>query len=271
MFEKHFELASFAQSMVGGSLDDKKIKVLKTIENNKNIIVVTHKHFDTEYLVALTVLLMGMLNPGMRIGVFSSSFRRPRIVFEHIDKIVSNNFILQSCSTGQPVITNDMCSFSFNQTGIGQSFIRSFSVNDISRLHGQRFHRIFIVDACYLPEDVFNEVIRPMTASSVDPIEAARREQFKSSVIDNSDLSPRTKTLVLEELDNKDYNLGRIILFTQAHYKHNWVYNLMNSGRYATISVPASDGCVYVGKHNRQEIQFRMEHFCEWVEYKEEK
>jgi hypothetical protein len=245
-------------------------------------------------MAATMAILQAWLYPGRRVGCLSASFRQAKQIFEEIDKIWNRSPLLQQCTTRHPIISNDTCRLDFYAvSGFEPSTIRALPLADGSKIRGARFHLVIIDECVHVPEDVFNMVIRPMAATTQDPVFAMRIEKEKDK-IRSRNLSFEEEQKAIRDLE-QFVGANQIIMLTSGYYSFNYVYNLYCKysnrmhGRfeyeeeetteaedpedYATFQIPykaiprgfLDPKSLRDARRDMSAIQFRMEYEAAWI------
>lgn len=273
MFSEKFDVRSFCRDVLGVDLVDPQVEALDNVRKNKKSITVGCRGFGKDMLIALTVLSAAMTNPDTKIGVFSSSFRFSRGVFQEINKIYKKSSLLPYCTKSQPVLGNNQCNLVFNNG----SSVQSFPVDDGSHLKGYRCNILLVNEACHMPEDVFNIVLRPLVCYNKDPMKLMEAEMLKQ-VTEKTDLmSEQVKRLALNDIIThlqKEERKSKVALFTTANYTDNWVYHLINSGEYATrmfsyVDLPLAfidRAGIGQARRDMSKEMFAMEYDSKWID-----
>jgi len=269
--------------------------VANRIWNARSSITVACRGFGKTRLAATLAILKAWMIPGRRVGCLSASFRQSKQIFEEIERIWHQSPLLQQSTTRPPVIGNDSCKLDFkNLPGQDRSTIRALPLADGSKIRGQRFHTIFCDETPHIPADVFSTVIRPMGATSLNPMKNVRI-QLEKDRIAALGLPKAEEQGRLEELDHL-MGQNQIAMFTSGYYAFNYVFKLYqiyskrmhgifedvpeieaegfdNPMDYATFQIPY--GAIPKGfldqrslKQARTEmspLHFRMEYEAAWI------
>jgi hypothetical protein len=283
------DLGALCRTVLNVDLMPPQEDVVKTAWDKSRGLVVTYPGWGKSFTIAAYALLSAWAWPGKRVACFSPSWRQSRIIFDHMVTIIKNSPVLMT-SIRNYNIENDRWDITFHGTHNREdqifSNIRSFSLDGSCGRYfkGYRCHVLLVDNAINLPEEIFNTVLRPITATNWDPMIAAQYVSDKEK-IDSLSLFPGTrKAKLLEELKNiQDMHrpLGQTLLFTGSYYKHNYVYKLYQRyladiehafvKTYAWYQAPlgALDlRLIMDAKKDMPEEMFKILYECEWPEGK---
>jgi intein/homing endonuclease len=92
-----------------------------------------------------------------------------QLVFDYITTIYNKSEILQNITNKPPTKATSSCLFT-----IGDSYIKAIPLGDGSGVRGERATNILVDEYPFVPEDVFQTVIRGFAAVSGDPVQRVR-------------------------------------------------------------------------------------------------
>ena len=268
--------------------------ILSKVWRARNSIIIACRGFGKTRIAATIAILQAWFYPGRRIGCLSASFRQAKQIFEEIGKIWDRSPLLKQCTTRHPVISNDTCRLDFHAIpGFDPSTIRALPLADGSKIRGARFHSVIVDEAPFVPESVFQLVIRPMAATHQDPVHAMRIEREKD-LIRAQGLPSKVELERIKELETF-VGANQIIMLGSGYYSFNYVYNLYckysermhgrfeyakgetveseNPEDYATFQVPhqaipkgfLDPMGLRDARRDMSSLQFRMEYEAAWI------
>ena len=270
--------------------------VMNRIWSSRNAITVACRGFGKTYLIAVLALLVGMLNPGRRIGTLSASFRQSKLVFEEIRSIWESSPILQACTERMPVLANDSCRLEFKPVaGHKRSTIVALPLASGDKIRGSRFHVVCGDELCQIPETVYNTVIRPFGSTSQEPTKQVRIHKEMEKIRKSEKYTDDEKRRLLEAMGSSTLE-NQLLGFTSGYYAHNWVYGLYqkysnrmhgiqnlnddlgegytdNPADYATFQIPwkalppkfLSEKGLRDARRDMNSIMFAMEYCAAWI------
>lgn len=152
---------------------------LKVAWEKPNVIQVWTRGGGKTWFDAMYAALSAMLFPNEKVGLFSASFRQAKFIWAELEKMYQNSPILQEFAIKRPMAPPDKCYLHLKNGSI----IDALPLGDGQKIRGARYFRIVGDEAAQIPDDVLDIVIRGMTATSKNPVEAAHRMQKQRELI----------------------------------------------------------------------------------------
>lgn len=153
---------------------------------------------------------------------FSNGFisHNSKMVFDEVEQRYIKAPILREATTKKPTTGADRCYLNFrgveNRPG---SIIQAVPLGDGSKIRGLRGHLIVTDEFAQVPEEIFDMVIRPMGATTTNPMEKVRRlERLKDN------LEAGFITMEEYEAELSDQAANKIICTSSAYYTFNHMY-----------------------------------------------
>jgi hypothetical protein len=169
------------------------------------------------FILSVIACLRGLLYPGDRIGILSSSFRQAKNTFMEVKRRWEGSSILREATAKRPTFGSDRCYLEFRKPENGNSgLIEALPIgNDGSKIRGSRYFCLLIDEFAFLDETIIDMVIRPMAATAANPMERVKRlariKKLKEMGVENLDF--------LEE-----DGVNKIIAVSSAFYTFNHMY-----------------------------------------------
>lgn len=234
-------------------------------------IVVASRGLGKTFLLGLLSALSCMLYPGYRVGLIAPVFRQSKLVFAEVEKLYTRSPILREATEKRPVRGSDTCYLRFKSVhGISPSYIEALPLGDGSKIRGSRFYLVVIDELAQVPDKILDMVIRPMAATTLEPMENVRRIERQRKLVE----------LGLATVDDfEDATVNKMIMTSSGFYKFNHMWRRMkdywrqmneygDQSQYAVWQVPHWDlpeG--FLDKNNIEEAkrvmsdaEFRMEY-----------
>jgi len=207
-----------AEELFGIRMPAAQRKVLYGIWNSLFSITVASRGFGKTMIAAVVAVLRSLLYPGTRVGLVSSSFRQAKIAFNEVEKLYERSSLFREATVKPPTRASDSCYVRFKSAGSKPySWIEALPLADGSRIRGSRFHLVLADECVHIPENIFNTVIRPFGATSVDPMENVERLKRVE----------RLKELGLyDPVSDEGVSSNQIASFTSGYFTFNYFYRL---------------------------------------------
>ena len=189
------------------------------------IIIIATRGAGKTYLQAVFAALTAMLYPGHRIGFVSASFRQAKFMFQELERLYDRCPILREACAKEPVHGSDSFYLSFkNPAGYQKpgSHIEAVPLGKGDKIRGARFHTICADEMGSIPSDIFKMVIKPMAATTADPMFNVRRKQREDRLLAEGLITDDERTA------NSD---NRIIMTSSGNFKFNHLYTIYKEYR----------------------------------------
>lgn len=171
------------------------------------------------FLLGVLAALSSLLYPGYRVGLIAPVFRQSKMIFSEVEKLYSKSSILKEATEKRPTRGSDTCYLKFKSVGgYNGSFIEALPLGDGGKIRGSRFYLILIDELAQVPDKVLDMVVRPMGATTLEPMENVRRLQQQRKLID--------KGLATED-DFEDNSVNKMVMASSGYYKFNHMWRRM--------------------------------------------
>lgn len=160
---------------------------------------------------AMYALLRAMCYPNEKVGIFSASFRQAKFVWAEIEKMYSNSAIVKECCYKRPMSPPDKCYLQLKNGSI----IEALPLGDGQKIRGARYFDIVTDEVAQIPEDIFDIVIRGMTATSKDPMAEVKKLKAQQELL-------KLGLITEEQLYTPTAN--KILMTSTAFYRFNHLW-----------------------------------------------
>jgi len=144
-----------------------------------------------------------------------------------------------------------------------------------TKIRGSRFFTIVCDEFPHIPADIFNSVIRPMGATTSDPMERVRRVEQHKELLERG-------LITQEQIDEETASTNQIVITSSGYFTFNHMYNLYcayklemlrNNEKYAVFRVPywhLPEGFldmdnVQAAKREMSSLEFRIEYEAAFI------
>lgn len=173
------------------------------------------------FLLAVVAVLSCMLYPSYRVGLIGPVFRQAKNIFGEVERLYQRSSIFRDCTEKKPTRGSDTCYVRFKGTEAPGSHIEALPLGtDGSKIRGSRFFTICADEFAQIPESIFNTVIKPMAATTRDPMENVEKIQRQEELI-------RRGVLTADDID--DSSVNKIIMASSGFYKFNHMWTRMKA------------------------------------------
>lgn len=139
-----------------------------------------------------------------------------KMIFEEVRKLWLASPIFREATAKKPTFQSDRCILEFRSVApIPPSMIEAVPLGTGEKIRGARFHVILSDEFAQLPEEIFDAVIKPMAATSSNPMERVKQVARLKGL--------RELGVSEEELQGQ-LNTNTIIMVSSAYYKFNHMY-----------------------------------------------
>jgi len=193
-----------------------------------------------------------------------------KLIFSEVEKLYARSPILREACEKKPVRGADTCYLKFKSVrGISPSYIEALPLGDGGKIRGSRFYLIVVDELAQIPDKILDMVIRPMAATTLEPMENVRRLERQKKLLE---LGLATE----DDFDNNSVN--KMIMTSSGFYKFNHMWRRMkdywrqiDAGRgdhYAVWQIPYWDlpegfldkNNIEEAKRVMSESEFKMEY-----------
>jgi hypothetical protein len=174
------------------------------------------KTFALGTLAALSCLLY----PGYRVGLIGPVFRQSKMIFSEVEKLYGKSPILREACEKKPTRGSDTCYLRFKSIGGSSgSFIEALPLGvDGSKIRGSRFYLLLIDELAQIPDKTLDMVVRPMGATTLEPMENVRRLEKQNRLI---------KLGLATEDDFEEDTVNKMVMTSSGFYKFNHMWRRM--------------------------------------------
>lgn len=242
-----------------------------------NTITVMGRGGGKTYMLGVLSSLSCMLYPGYRVGLIGPVFRQSKMIFSEVEKLYGKSPILREACEKRPTRGSDLCYLRFKAVGgYNSSYIEGLPLGDGSKIRGSRFYLICLDELAQIPDKTLDMVIRPMGATTMEPMENVRRLERQRRLID--------KGFATED-DFEENTVNKMVMTSSGYYKFNHMWRRMrdywsqmkNDGdeasTYAVHQIPYWDlpegfsdtGNIAEAKRVMSSSEFRMEYEADMI------
>lgn len=193
--------------------------VFKDMWFKNYVIAVCGRGFGKTFLLGCLSALSCMLYPSYRVGLIAPVFRQSKMIFSEVEKLYSKSPILQNACEKHPIRGSDTCYLKFKSVGgMAPSYIEALPLGDGSKIRGSRFYLIVIDELAQVPDTILDMVVRPMGATTLNPMENVRRIEKQKELI---------KLGFATEDDFDEDTVNKMIMTSSGYYKFNHMWRRM--------------------------------------------
>lgn len=208
-----------AYDMLGVDLAPIQRVVFRDMWFKNYVITVASRGFGKTFLLGLLAALSCLLYPGYRVGLIAPVFRQSKMIFSEVEKLYSRSTILREACEKRPTRGADTCYLRYKSiAGAGGSLIESLPLGDGSKIRGSRFYLIIIDELAQVPDKTLDMVVRPMGATTLEPMENVRRLEQQRKLIQLG---------LATEDDFEDKSVNKMIMTSSGYYKFNHMWRRM--------------------------------------------
>ena len=211
------ENISFTTSLIAGvKLFPFQHIAIKGMINVDYFLGVWGRALSKTFSTAIFLILYCLMNPGVSVGILSSTFRQSKLIIGKILDIAKKPAaaILQDCITHKTFQT-DMWILE-----IGQSKITALPLGDGDKIRGFRFQCIVIDEFLLMPEKIHKEVILPFLGAVTNPDERAEQRIAENALIAKG---------VMKEEERFKWPNNKLIALSSASYTFEYLYQVYKS------------------------------------------
>jgi hypothetical protein len=206
--------AAAARDLLGIDLAPHQRVILRSMWDCNNVILILSRGSGKTFIDAVFATLRAMLFPGERVGLFSSSYRQAKFIFDEVSKLYDISSVLRDCCEKRPTKMIDMCHLTFKSTGNKPgSVIHALPLGEGHTIRGARYFTVLIDEAAQVPCEILDVVIRGMMATSKNPMEQVRMKENQNKMIAAG-----------KNVDKKNLHNNKIVLSSTAYYQYNHLW-----------------------------------------------
>jgi len=183
------------------------------------VITVAGRGFGKTFELGVLSALSCMLYPGYRVGLIAPVFRQSKMIFSEIEKLYSQSSLLREATEKKPTRGSDTCYLKFKSvSGQTPSYIEALPLGDGSKIRGSRFYLIVIDELAQVPDKILDMVVRPMGATTLNPMANVRRIQQQNRLINLG---------LATEDDFQEDTVNKMVMTSSGYYKFNHMWRRM--------------------------------------------
>lgn len=206
--------AAAARDLLGVDLAPHQRVILKSMWDCNNVIIILSRGTGKTWTDAVFAVLRAMLFPGEKVGIFSSSYRQAKFVFDEICKLYDISPILRDCCEKKPTKMVDMCYLQFKSTGNRPgSVIHALPLGDGGTIRGARYFTIIADETAQIPREILDVVVRGMMATSKNPMEQVKALEEQKRLLQEGKIDK------IKKLHN-----NKIVMSSTAYYQYNHLW-----------------------------------------------
>jgi hypothetical protein len=183
------------------------------------VIAVCTRGYGKTFLLGTLAALSSLLYPGYRVGLIAPVFRQSKMIFSEVEKLYARSSLFREACEKRPIRGPDSCYVKLKAiNGVSGSFIESLPLGDGSKVRGSRFYLVVIDELAQVPDQTLDMVVRPMAATTLEPMENVRRIERQEELI--------RRGLAKEE-DFEEDSINKMIMTSSGYYKFNHMWRRM--------------------------------------------
>lgn len=183
------------------------------------VIAVAGRGYGKTYLLGVLSVLSCMLYPGYRVGLIAPVFRQSKMIFSEVEKLYAKNTLLREACDKRPTRGSDTCYLRFKSMGgYNPSYIEALPLGDGSKIRGSRFYLIVVDELAQVPDKTLDMVVRPMGATTLEPMENVRRLERQKQLIEAG---------LATEDDFEAETVNKMIMTSSGFFKFNHMWRRM--------------------------------------------
>lgn len=186
----------------------------------KNYVIgVCARGFGKTFLLGALSVLSCLLYPGYRVGLIAPVFRQSKMIFSEVEKLYAKSPILREACDKKPTRGSDTCYLRFKAIGgYNPSYIEALPLGDGSKIRGSRFYLIVVDELAQVPDKTLDMVVRPMGATTLEPMENVRRLERQKKLIELG---------LATEDDFEEETVNKMIMTSSGYFKFNHMWRRM--------------------------------------------
>lgn len=147
--------------------------VMEMLWTKKLPMLIGTRGMGKSFLLALYSILRCILVPGTKVVIAGAGYRQAKEVFKYIDMLYKASPLIQECAKDRPKYGSDQATFE-----IGLSSIRAIPIGDPGKVRGIRATVLIADEFSSIPEETYEVVLAPFTATHADPAQRAEVIRF---------------------------------------------------------------------------------------------
>ena len=184
-----------------------------------NVISIMGRGSGKTFMLGTLSCLSGMLYPGYRVGLIGPVFRQSKMIFSEVEKLYGKSPLLREACEKKPTRGSDVCYLRFKALGgYNASYIEALPLGDGNKIRGSRFYLICLDELAQIPDKTLDMVIRPMGATTMEPMENVRRLERQQRLIDQG---------LATADDFEEGSVNKMVMTSSGYYKFNHMWRRM--------------------------------------------
>ncbi len=187
-----------------------QVMMLKTMINRDRILEILPRGFGKSWTTALFVSIYALLNPGVRIGIVSASFRSSREIIKKIEEFrEAKGAQMFSDCVGRIQHAPD-----FWEIEIGRSKVCALPLGQ--RIRGFRFQVVVVDELLLVPNEILKSIVLPFISTNLDPTKKLKVKKEEDKLIaagvlkeEDRTIFPRSKFIGLSSASFEFEDLAR--------------------------------------------------------------
>jgi len=143
-----------------------------------------------------------------------------KMIFSEVEKLYGRSSILREACEKRPTRGSDTCYLKFKSIGgASGSFIEALPLGvDGSKIRGSRFYLLLLDELAQIPDKTLDMVVRPMGATTLEPMENVRRLEKQNRLIELG---------LATEDDFEESTVNKMVMTSSGFYKFNHMWRRM--------------------------------------------
>lgn len=143
-----------------------------------------------------------------------------KMIFSEVEKLYAQSSIFREACEKPPIRATDSCYVKFKAVaGMAPSYIEALPLgNDGGKIRGSRFYLIVVDELAQVPDQVLDLIVRPMSATSLAPMERVHRLEQQKRLIDLG---------LASDDDFEKETVNKMIMTSSGYYKFNHMWRRM--------------------------------------------
>jgi intein-encoded DNA endonuclease-like protein len=199
-----------------------------------------------------------------------------KMIFSEVEKLYSESSIFREACEKRPIRGTDTCYVKFKSVaGIPPAFIEALPLGDGSKIRGSRFYLVCLDELAQIPNHVLDMVVRPMGATTLNPMANVRRLEKQQRLIELG---------LADKDDFDDTAVNKMVMTSSGYYKFNHMWKRMkdhwsimdrdgDASQYAVWQVPHWDlpkgfldkNNIAEAKRIMSDAEFKIEYEAEMI------
>lgn len=223
-----------------------QLVMLNTLWYKKFPMLIVSRGGSKSYMLGLYALLRAILVPGSKIVIAGAGMRQSKLVFRYIQAFYDQSPVIKEAlkTWGGPKYGSDEATLK-----VGLSNISAIPIGDENKVRGMRANVLIIDEFAVVPEETFNIVLGPFTATQMDPMDKETIAQF----VKRLNKLKVSQSLIDFIIHSQGFG-NQLVIAGTAYYKQNHLYKTYLTYKAAIESA----GDPKILRQKLQEISFKM-------------